>query len=191
MLMQLLKIWCVRRQSIYTPSEWEAVIQCAFKKNPCTLEVLEHNDIIDFKNTDAFPEYKEVLADKTEEIMTAEQKVKQKALNESMNMPNRKVEKVYWSKIVAIKFCFDDPEKIFFKYCYTEDFRCANFSSPKRQLRKKEIEKRNEHMRKYNKPCGISQKKKDELIKLCSKQLIPSRHHADYEALPVNKNKNI
>ena len=33
-----------RKKTIYSPVEWESVIQCAFKKNPCSVEVLEHCD---------------------------------------------------------------------------------------------------------------------------------------------------
>ena len=79
-----------RKKTIYSPVEWETVIQCSFKKNPCTLEVLEHGDIIDFKSVAAFPEYKSVFADKTEECMTEEQKRKQKSLNESSQFSKAK-----------------------------------------------------------------------------------------------------
>lgn len=38
-------------------------------------------------------------------------------------------------------------------------------------------------------PCGISAQKKADLLKLCSKGLIPHRHHAFYSTLSVNDNK--
>ena len=44
-------------------------------------------------------------------------------------------------------------------------------------------------MKKYINPCGISAQKKAELLKLCSKGLIPHRHHALYSTLPVNDKK--
>lgn len=178
-----------RKKTIYTPAEWETIIKCSFKKNVCDVIVLEHKDIIDFKNVDAFPEYKLVFNDKVEEIMSEEQKKNQRMLNENMNLATRKVSKIYWSEIVEIKFISTDPEMFFFKYSYDEIFRCAKFSAPKRELRKKEIESRQMHMRKYTEPSGISQKKKEDLIKLCNKQLIPQRHHAYYKSLPVNKKK--
>ena len=62
-----------RKKTIYTPAEWEAVIQCTFKKNSCILEVLEHSDIIDFKSSTAFPEFKSVMLDKTKEKMIEEE----------------------------------------------------------------------------------------------------------------------
>ena len=69
-----------RKKTISTPAEWETVIQGSFKKNNCTLEVLEHKDIIDFKNTDTFPEYKLVMLDKTEEDMTEEETAKKHSM---------------------------------------------------------------------------------------------------------------
>ena len=44
-------------------------------------------------------------------------------------------------------------------------------------------------MKKYSAPCGVAKQKKDDLPKLCTKNLIPARHHAFYEALPVNTNQ--
>ena len=173
-------------KTIYTPAEWEAVIKCAFKKHPCNLTVLEHKDILDFKSTNAFPDYSLVLSDKTEEIMSKEQKEKQKQHNEEIGMPNRKVDKVFWSEIVSIKFHSDDPEKILFKYSYEEDYRKAKFSATKKNLR-------TQHepcIRKYRQPCGINKQKKKDLLQLCQKQLIPSRHHRFYESLPVNQGKD-
>jgi hypothetical protein len=179
----------VKNKTIYTPAEWEALIQCSFKKNPCTLDVIDHTDIVDFKSGAAFPDYKAVFADKTEEIMTEKQKEEQKNLNESINLPNRKVDKLYWSEIVILKFTTQDPDKMFFKYKYDEDFRSAIFSSPKRHIRQKEMETRKASMRKYSKPFGIAPQKKEDLLKLCSKFLIPPRHHAYYNNLPTNKER--
>ena len=56
------------------------------------MEVLEHCDTINFKSTAAFPEYKSVLSDQTEEMMTKEQKKKQKIFNESINLGSQKVD---------------------------------------------------------------------------------------------------
>ena len=72
------------------------------RKNSCDLNIIEHGDIIDFKNYEGFPEYKGVLTEKTEEIMIEQQKEKQKALNESLNLGNSKVDKIFWSEIVVV-----------------------------------------------------------------------------------------
>ncbi|XP_057305163.1 uncharacterized protein LOC130642101 [Hydractinia symbiolongicarpus] len=177
----------VRNKTIYTSAEWETIIKCAFKKNRCFLEVLNHRDIIDYKNVSAFPEFNSVMLDKTEEEMTAKEKEQQKALNETIGMSNRKVNKVYWSEIVELKFEYNNPEQIFFKYSYDEGYRKATFSAPKREIRKKELVQRKKHMEKYPFPCGISSQKKEDLKKLCSKGLIPERHHSFFDNLPVTK----
>ena len=67
-------------KTVYTPSEWHTLIECAFKKNKCTLKVLEHGDVKDYKNPTAFPEYATVYSDKTEEEMTKIHKKKSNRL---------------------------------------------------------------------------------------------------------------
>ena len=44
-------------------------------------------------------------------------------------------------------------------------------------------------MKKYSAPCGMAKQKKDDLLKFCTKNLIPARHHAFYVALPFNLNQ--
>ena len=78
-------------KTMYAPSEWHTRNECAFKKNKCTLKVLEHGDVKDYKNPTAFPEYATVYFDKTEEEMTNTQKEKQKALNASLGLEKRMV----------------------------------------------------------------------------------------------------
>ena len=172
-------------KTIYAPTEWEAVIQCAFKKNPCVFNVLEHQDVLDFKSPTAFPNYVDVLNDKTFEIMTEEQKLKQKQHNIDIGLPNRKVDKVFWSEITCVKFHSDDPEVMLFKYSYNESYRKAKFSSTPKKLRKSKEPCR----RKYFKPCGVSAQKKNDLLQLCQKLLIPNRHHPFYQSLPVNQKR--
>ena len=176
-------------KTVYTPSEWHTLIECAFKKNKCTLKVLEHGDVKDYKNPTAFPEYATVYSDKTEEEMTNTQKEKQKALNTSLGLEKRKVTKVFWLEIVDIMFTKDQPEIMLFKYKYNEDFRKATFCSNKRPLREKEQAARNAEMKRYSKPCGISSQKKTDLLKLCSKNLIPNRYHQFYKELPTSSTK--
>ena len=48
---------------------------------------------------------------------------------------------------------------------------------------------RTKAMKKCTNPCGISAQKKADIFKLCSKGLIPHRHHAFYSTLPVNDKK--
>ena len=59
----------------------------------------------------------------------------------------------------------------------------------KRPLREKEQATRNAEMKRYSKPCGISSQKKTDLLKLCSKNLIPNRYHQFYKELPTSSTK--
>ena len=117
--------------------------------------------------------------------MTKEQVEKQKALNESLGL-KRKPTKVFWSEIVDLLFTANEPETMKFKYAYKEGFRKLTFSLPKRQLREKEQRVRTKEMKRYQEPCGIPTKKKDDLMKLCSKNLIPSRHYQFFKSLPTS-----
>lgn len=173
-------------KTVYTPAEWEAVIQCSFKKHPCVFKALDYQDILDFKSPTAFPNYSFVLNDKTVEVMTPEQKEKQKQHNVDIGLPKRKVDKVFWSEITCVKFHADNPETMQFKYSYEEEYRTTHFFSTQKNLRQKQEPCR----RKYKKPCGITEQKKKDLLQLCEKQLIPKRHHQFYETLPVNNNKS-
>lgn len=121
--------------------------------------------------------------------MTDDQKEKQKALNESLGLVKRKVSKVYWSEIVDFMFVKEEPEMMLFKYKYDEDFRKAKFSTNRRPLREKEQLVRKSEMKRYLKPCGVSSQKKSDLLKLCSKNLIPSQHHQFYEDMPISTSK--
>ena len=41
---------------IYTTTQWETTITQAFKKNTCEVKVLIHDDFINFKSINKFPE---------------------------------------------------------------------------------------------------------------------------------------
>ena len=180
---------CYRNQTVYTPGQWETVITSAFKKNEVKLEVLHYSDIIDYKNPKAFPEHKAVYEDKVREMMSAEEKEKQIEHLKEINMSTRKIDKVYWSEIVMLKFEKHDPNKMFFKYSLEEMWRSTEFSLPYKPLRKAERETRECEMKKYGESLGIAPKKKEDLLKLCKSNLIPMRFHQYYENLAVNKNK--
>lgn len=78
-----------RKNTLYTMAQWETAIQMAFKKSPAEVNVLTHRDIADFQNPDAFPEYSDVLSDK---------------VYENDNSSLKKESKIYWSKLMRIKF---------------------------------------------------------------------------------------
>ena len=76
-------LYISRRNTIYTP----AIIPCDFKKNECSLEVIEHNDVINFISW-----IPTCAARQTEEKITEEEK-KKKALIEKLGISKRKVTK--------------------------------------------------------------------------------------------------
>ena len=92
-----------RKNTLYTMAQWETAIQMAFKKSPAEVNVLTHRDIVDFQNPDAFPEYSDVLSDK---------------VYENNNSSLKKESKIYWSKLMRIKFSKQNPDQMFFKYHY-------------------------------------------------------------------------
>ena len=59
---------------IYTTTQCETIIKQAFKKNICELKVLMHDDLVDFKSIDKFPEYSEVLQDKCQVVESGKKK---------------------------------------------------------------------------------------------------------------------
>ena len=95
-----------RKHTIYTLAQWETAIQFAFKKNPVEQSLLNHQDVINFQSKEAYPDYADLLTDKVH-------------VND-VKLP-KKESKVYWSKIMRIKFSGENREKMMFKYHYGDD----------------------------------------------------------------------
>lgn len=155
-----------RDRTIYTPSQWETTIEQSFVKNKCSVTVLTHEDIINFKEVKVFPKYKTVLSDKCK----------------------YKGKKVMWSNLVHVKFSSRDPELMYFKYDYATEFLSCSFSDQIPETRGCSI---SDNRQKYSKPRGIAIAKKNDLLKLCEKLLIPKQHHGYYENIPVRKEDKI
>ena len=51
----------------------------------------------------------------------------------------------------------------------------------------KEKQEWQKKMKKYSATCDMAKQKKDDLLKLCTKNLIPARHHAFYEVSTQTK----
>ena len=158
-----------KKRFIYTTSEWEWTIKEAFKKNDCDIKVMMHDDILNFRSAVAFPEYADVLNDKCF-ILDSEGKKK----------------KVMWSSIKQVMFRITEPTKLFFKYDYKEEYQSCVFRIEKATTRNAKPV----NQRLYEKPVGIAQRKKDDLMKLCNKHHIPKQHHAFYEAFTITHNKD-
>ena len=95
--------------------------------------------------------------------------------------------KVYWSKLMQVKFSQEQPNKMLFKYEYNENeqFHKIDYKDivTKRQLMKKE----KDGSKLYSEKVGISALKKSDLLKLCEKKLIPEQHHYFFNNLKVKK----
>ena len=96
-----------RKHTIYRVVQWETAIEFAFKKNEVEINTLSHKDVIDFQNESFSPEYVNMLA-----------KVHQNDIQLT-----KKESKVYWLKLMRIKFTADKPEckRMLYKYHYGDD----------------------------------------------------------------------
>lgn len=95
--------------------------------------------------------------------------------------------KVSWMKIKVMRYEKENPGHILFKYNYSQiEFKRINvFGRGRGRLNAipKNIPKL------YKGQLGISEKKKNSLLKLCTQNDIPPEYHAWYQALPVDKKK--
>ena len=156
-----------RARFVYSTNQWETVIQNAFKKNECISKVFMHDEFVNYKSVHAFSEFLLVYQDKCyPEVGSAEKKKK----------------KLMWSEVKHLMFHKDDPDVIFFKYDYNEDFRKCLFKqrTPKTRIEKEVTQQL------YTESVGVTAKKKADLLKLCQKGYIPKNHHAFYESMRVN-----
>ena len=160
-----------RDMTIYTPAQWESTIPQAFKTNKCVMTVLTFTDVIDYKNPEFFPLYRQVLNDKVFPI------------NE-----DKKCKKVMWASIVQLMFSSHDKNKIFYKYDYTEEYRECVFREEPKMTRKKKSSGTIVKQR-YLEPRGISALKKKDLLKLMDKVFIKEQHRGYFESLIVTKDK--
>lgn len=170
-----------------TPSLWKTNIQNSFQKNEAIVNVMDHRQFINFKDKEYFKEYSVVFADKIMVEVDDESSVtpsKKKTRFHISNFLKKKETKVMWSQIVQAKFSSKDPLKMLLKYNYDEHYKIVDFCSESSILRKKKT-----GWELYDEPLGISKKKKDDLLKLCSKDLIPEQHKAFYQEILVNSQK--
>ena len=153
-------------QHIFTTNGWEAAIQNSFKKNSCSTTVLMYDDIIKLKSSQVFPEFSHVYQDKCFPEVGKDEKKK----------------KLMWSQIKHLKFVANQADYIFFKYDHADEFRKCLFRQEQHGTRAE----KNISRALYSEILGICSQKKEDLMKLCSKGLIPKNHHSFYEALKVN-----
>ena len=166
-----------RNRTIYTTNQLEILIQMAFKKNVCKVIRVFHEDIINYKSFVAFPQYLSVLKDTVVEECEKKGGKGKKA---------EKGKKVYWSKLMIISFTKERPNEMLFKYKYSEEeYHHIEFRSLVSSRQKKKTKK--DVFRKYKECVGVPGKKKEDLMELCQKKLIPAQHHSFFRDLKVKK----
>ena len=135
-----------------------------------------HEDI-NYKSFVAFPQYLSVLKD------TVVDECKKKG---GKGKKAEKGKKVYWSKLMIISFTKERPNEMLFKYKYSEEeYHHIEFRSLVSSRQKKKTKK--DVFRKYKECVGVPGKKKEDLMELCQKKLIPAQHHSFFRDLKVKK----
>ena len=125
--------------------------------------------MINFKSNEAFPDYSALLKDRVAvESQIEDELPRAKKTRKTYHVSNfakkSNVKKVMWSKVVNVRFYCSEPTKIYIKYDYEEEFMITDFCTTSDLSR---IGKKVKQL--YEKPLGISAKKKADLIKLCDK----------------------
>ena len=149
---------------------------------------MSYSDFINFKDTKALSQYKRVLEQDTqEELEEAETcNVSKRAVDA------RKETRVYWSKLMQIKFVQSDKDKMFFKYNYSDlEWKVANMVDfpTARTTRVNNVERSFQienlpHL--YNVAPGINVDKQASLLRLCEDGKINMRFHDFYRRLPLS-----
>ena len=156
-----------RNLPIHTPSDWHTVLRSARRKHPYVVIPLENESFIDFKK------------------LAKESTTFAKKDSDGANME--------WMKLKWIQFMKQEPDKIFFKYNFTDE--------PFKQLRVKPMLTRrgrqtsntfavqqNQLPQKYSGDLSISEAKKKDLLALCRQLIIPRVHHPFYNAWKTGEN---
>ena len=162
-----------KNAQIFTTSQWETLIYQAFKSNSVKVVIQGWGNMINFKKVaNDWPQYSHLYQ------------------GSSFGDEN---DKILWTKIMQLKFTAENPQKLFYKYKYSEDYKMATFVKEKRSSSR--IGARpsgkcswpavSELLPLYKSALSISKDKKTDLLKLCRKNLIPPHHHNFYKELPL------
>lgn len=90
---------------------------------------------------------------------------------------------VSWLKIKCMKFAKNSPGTMFYRYDHSSEYKRIDIRGKTRL--QKNIANIPELKSAYIRCLPISKQKKDDIIKLCRKGLIPEETHHWYETLPV------
>ena len=152
--------------TIFTPDQWETAIQMSFLKNQVEVHRIGFEDIIDFKDSTGLHPYRNTLTSDTKE--------------------NEDGSKIYWSKVMQIKFIQSRPLDMLFKYSYlVSEYRSAKLAHFATSTMNSTSKFYDEPAlpKLYSSALTISDEKKQDLLQLCGKQLIPAHHHHIYKNL--------
>lgn len=143
------------RLEIYSPKDWVLGIKNS-KQNPPKYNVTEirHNMMIVFKECAS-----SVISNRRKGI-------------------NGQCER--WNKILSFQYRKESPNIIFFKYDYIDAYQMLDVNQDRRRRSLKNYNLK----RLYRTRLSIYNPKYADLVRLCNKGLIPSKHHLFYENLP-------
>ena len=95
----------------------------------------------------------------------------------------KKFGEVRWTDIRHIRYLKEDPDTIYIKYSFDDQFQSVCLLN-KRTRKSKKIESCGKA---YDSRLPISTKKKKDLLKACSEGIVPAEHHGFFSNLPSSE----
>jgi hypothetical protein len=144
--------------NVYVPNDYHNIISSSRRGQPYTVVPLDHTDFFDFKNMTT----KDTFVTDTE---------------------GRKVK---WMNIRQIRYIKGDPNAVYIKYSFDEEFITVPVFPIRRRNRRGQADSAElcSPNKAYNSKLAISHAKKQDLLKMLDKQIIPQEYAAYYNNLP-------
>lgn len=93
-------------------------------------------------------------------------------------------EKVMWTKIHEIKVNYTEPDVLYFKYAYDDEFQCISTSAKSIRGRSKRTMNDDDVLKTiYTEPIPLTKPLYDDLMSLCRTEAIPKHYHTFYNSL--------
>jgi hypothetical protein len=150
---------------VYVPSQWCTLISLARKSQPYIAVPMKYNHVIDFKDF-----------------------VKKHCPNLKISVEGQRVN---WLQVKWIQVRKEKPKSVFVNYSFNaENFMEIEVQNTKcRQKGRMHQWPKNEQDMKlcYETKHPVSVQKKNDLVTLCAKEIIPEEFHNYYALLPTNK----
>ena len=164
----------IHDREIYTMDEWIFSIRMAFTSHRPEVQKVRFDDIIDFKNSKANP----VLSDF----------LKKNKYYEVVDENGKTVtERLYLKQIMQAKFEKSNPSVMLVRFDYNVSpwHEIELYKLTFTRHRSENLFDLHKLSKLYEKPPGIANDKKRDLLNLCNKQLINESYHKFYEDLPI------